>query len=142
MRTHYIRNRPFVVILALLAAVAESRAAEAPDMSGRELYRQFCASCHGAKAHGDGPVAQSLKSKVPDLTRIASRQGGAFPAESVRRTISGLDVRAAHGTHDMPVWGWEFYAYKGDDPARRKRVDELIARLVDYLASIQKVDAP
>jgi hypothetical protein len=38
----------------------------------------------------------------------------------------------------MPVWGWELYAFKGEDPARRKRVDELVTSLAGYLQSIQQ----
>ncbi len=121
-----------------LAACATGNAGEAPDLSGAELYQQFCASCHGVKAHGDGPVASSLKAKVPDLTRIATRSGGTFPAEQVRQTIDGQEPRNAHGPRDMPVWGWDLYAMKGEDAARRQRVAELVARLVDYLRSIQR----
>ena len=111
---------------------------EAPDMSGAELYRIFCASCHGSQAHGDGPVAATLKPVVPDLTRIAARSGGAFPAERVRATIDGQSVPRSHGTRAMPVWGWDFYAINREDPARRRRVAQLIDRLVEYLRSIQR----
>ena len=131
------RLRCGVVILALLAASA-AWSAEAPDLSGAELYQLFCASCHGVKAHGDGPVARSLKPKVPDLTRIAQRNGGVYPADKVERIVDGRDLRVAHGTADMPVWGWEFYAYKYEDPERRIHVKQLIDRLVAYLASVQR----
>ena len=111
---------------------------EAPDMSGSELYRVFCASCHGPQAQGDGPVAATLKPAVPDLTRIAARNGGAFPTERVRAFIDGQSVPRAHGTRAMPVWGWDFYAIDRADPARRERVAELIDRLVEYLRSLQR----
>lgn len=107
-------------------------------MSGAELYQVFCASCHGKEARGDGPVAKALKPTVPDLTRIATGNGGTFPAERVRETIDGQNLPRVHGTRAMPVWGWDFYAIKGADPARRERVNELIGRLVNYLASIQE----
>ena len=128
------------VLLAAIGVTAWTGcgADEAPDFSGAELYGVFCASCHGVDAHGDGPVAPAMKTKVPDLTRIAARNGGVFPAEQVRQSIDGQKIRPAHGARDMPVWGWEFYAMKGEDAARRKRVAELIARLVDHLGSIQR----
>lgn len=126
------------LVAIALACSAVSGADEVPDLSGSELYQHLCASCHGGKGRGEGPVAATLKSKVPDLTRIAARHGGAFPTEQVRQKIDGLELSAAHGTRDMPVWGWQLYAIEGEDDVRRKRVADLIGRLVDHLASIQR----
>jgi hypothetical protein len=83
-------------------------------------------------------VAPALKQKVPDLTRIATRSGGDFPTERVQKIIDGQESVLAHGTSEMPVWGWEWYAYKGEDEVRRKRVAELVDKLVAYLGSIQR----
>lgn len=94
---------------ALLLLETSGRAAELSSYSGAELYQRFCASCHGYSGFGDGPVASQLKVSVPDLTRIAKRHGGVFPAEDVRRIIDGRSVHMAHGTRTMPVWGY------GDD---------------------------
>jgi len=113
-------------------------AGEEPDYTGAELFRKFCASCHGVDGRGAGPVASSLKSKVADLTQIAGRSGGKFPRDRVRQVIDGQSLEHVHGPRDMPVWGWEFYYYRGEDEARRKRVAELIERLVDYLAGMQQ----
>ncbi len=122
---------------ALMVAVG-CEAGESPDMSGAGLYKEFCATCHGASGHGDGPVALSLKQPVPDLTLIAKRHGGAFSAQEVHRMIDGRSMPRAHGTADMPVWGWEFYGYEGEDATRRRRAAELIDQLVEYLRSIQR----
>jgi mono/diheme cytochrome c family protein len=130
-------NRLALAAIAIIAATP-CVADEAPDMSGSELYRVFCASCHGNQGHGDGPVAATLKPVVPDLTRIAARNGGTFPVERVRTTIDGQSVPRSHGTRAMPVWGWDFYAINRQDPARRQRAAELIDRLVEYLRSIQR----
>lgn len=126
------------LMMSALLLASCVHADEAPDLSGSELYQHFCASCHGLKARGNGPVARTLKAKVPDLTRIAARNGGTYPAEQVRETIDGMRLRDAHGTRDMPVWGWQFYAIDGEDPVRRERAAEFIRRLVDYLASVQR----
>jgi mono/diheme cytochrome c family protein len=130
------RRKQFVLILPLLFT-AISHAGEAPDMSGAELYREFCASCHGLQGHGDGPVAPGLRHKVPDLTELAKRRGGVFPAEEIHRIIDGRSMPRAHGSAEMPVWGWEFYGYEGEDATRRRRAAELIDQIVDYLRSIQ-----
>jgi len=102
--------------------------------TGSGLYRAYCASCHGVKGKGDGPVASSLRVSVPDLTRIAAREGGSFPAEQVRRIIDGRRAVPAHGSPAMPVWGLEFR----DDTRKQKHVRELVDRLVEYLQSMQE----
>ncbi len=108
------------------------------DYSGEELFGRFCASCHGEHARGDGPVARSLNTAVPDLTRIRARYGE-FPAMLVRDTIDGrgVDIRA-HGTRAMPVWGYEFWVDEGGDVVAQKVVRAAINRLVDYLRSLQR----
>ena len=111
---------------------------EAPDFSGLELYRHFCASCHGARGRGNGPVAKTLKASVPDLTVISKRNGGIFPTDQIHRFIDGQTFLAAHGSREMPVWGWEFYGRVDEEPGQRKHVEKLIGRLVDYLHSIQR----
>ena len=35
---------------------------------GEELYRNYCAVCHGAEGRGDGPAASSFDPPPPDLT--------------------------------------------------------------------------
>ena len=130
--------------LALSAALVVAACATAPDprdtrqLTGVEMYEQLCASCHGVSGRGDGPVASLITIGVPDLTRIAYRDGGEFPTEDVRRTIDGRFERPAHGPRDMPVWGWQFYdSSSTDDAAERATVDSMIDRLVEYLRSIQ-----
>jgi mono/diheme cytochrome c family protein len=132
---------PLAVGVVVVAACAATQPASPrlEDFSGAELYQGLCASCHGAGAQGDGPIATLIKIGVPDLTRIASRNGGQFPAEQVRQTIDGrADIRA-HGPRDMPVWGWQLYHGSSvNDAAARARVDAEISKLVDYLKSIQR----
>jgi mono/diheme cytochrome c family protein len=132
-----------VLILAAALALSACVAMNPPEtrvekFSGQQLYTRLCASCHGASAHGDGPVAPYIKTGVPDLTRIAWRDGGEFPAEDVRRMIDGRLDHPVHGTRDMPVWGWQLYDMSTKNPeAERQLVDDMIGRIVDYLQSIQ-----
>jgi mono/diheme cytochrome c family protein len=128
-----------VPVLVLAGCASQPTQREVSQMSGVEMYESLCASCHGASGEGDGPVAPLIKIHVPDLTRIAQRYGGEFPAEDVHRTIDGRFEHPAHGPRDMPVWGWQLYRSETtNDPAERARVDALIDRLVNYLRSIQK----
>jgi len=113
-------------------------AATLDDFSGEELFSQFCASCHGDRAHGDGPVASSLNKLVPDLTTISMRYGE-FPAGLIRETIDGRGMPvAAHGTRAMPVWGYEFWVEEGGDVVAEGSVREAINRLVEYLRTLQR----
>lgn len=127
--------------IALLTILTSSYAAfpkDISDYSGAELYQRFCAACHGDKGYGNGPVAASLKIVVPDLTRIAKRQGGAFPTDQIARIIDGRKVLPPHGSRDMPVWGFEFYTEneKNTDPAQR--TVSMIERLTEYIRSLQR----
>ena len=91
------------------------------------------------EGRGDGPVAPLIKIGVPDLTRLAARDGGEFPTEDVCQIIDGRYDRRAHGPRDMPVWGWQLYdASNSNDELERARVNSLIDRLVVYLQSIQR----
>ena len=110
------------------------------DYSGQELFERFCASCHGASATGNGPVAGALNVVVPNLTTIAARYGE-FPVTVVRDVIDGrgIDMRA-HGTRTMPVWGYELWVDEGGDVTAQNAVRQAIAKLVDYLRSVQRND--
>jgi mono/diheme cytochrome c family protein len=132
--------KTLTIAALLLAACAGPQAQrDVRELSGMDMYQQLCASCHGVSGKGDGPVAPLINIHVPDLTRIAWREGGEFPAEDVRRTIDGRWDRRAHGARDMPVWGWQLYdSANPDDAGERARVDSMIGRLVDYLRSIQE----
>ncbi len=106
---------------------------------GRVAYRLYCASCHGSTAEGDGPVAQYLKDRPTDLTKLAGKHGGTFPTEQVRAAIDGREsvVVPEHGPRDMPVWGLSF-----QDPAKdtnqEAEAQQKIADLIAFLESVQK----
>ena len=136
--------KPLAVCSALVVCLVSAHAQagpleEAANYTGVELYQEHCASCHGEHAHGDGPVAPSLRVAVPDLTKISARQGGTFPVDRVRSVIDGRTPLAPHGTRNMPVWGWAFRASTTNTgPQAEYRTQALIGLLVDYLRSIQQ----
>lgn len=103
------------------------------SIQGPNLYRAYCASCHGTDAKGGGPMAGSLRVSPPDLTRISSRNGGTFPFARVSRIISGEEpLPRGHGTHEMPVWGPVFSQVDADRDLGRVRIDNL-ARYLQQL---------
>ncbi len=120
---------------ALLAAVARP-AGPAPDSAdrGHLLYAIHCASCHGARGHGDGSMTRYLNVKPADLTRLSERNAGVFPAERVRRTIDGRDEVPGHGSRDMPVWGATFRAM-GDMGQSSDELEQEIASRIELLVA-------
>jgi cytochrome c len=104
------------------------------SLKGADLYHAHCAPCHGDNGKGRGPVVPALSVPVPDLTTIAQRGGGKFPAERVRKIITGDEVYAAHGSRDMPVWGPLFHQIDDDRDYGFIRLNNL----TEYLRSIQQ----
>jgi mono/diheme cytochrome c family protein len=117
----------------------EKQGYEAPNyliesLEGRDLFRAYCAACHGADARGGGSAAAALKTKPPDLTRIAERRGGVFPLAAVERFIAGEEAKAeTHGQREMPIWGPILSQVQRDRDFGRVR----IRNLAKYLESLQ-----
>jgi len=107
------------------------------SVKGPDLFRAYCASCHGLDAKGTGPAARALKAEVPDLTVLTRNNRGQFPTLRVRQMIMGDQVVAAHGSREMPIWGPIFHQIEEDQDFGNVR----LANLVKYLESIQSVTA-
>jgi mono/diheme cytochrome c family protein len=109
-----------------------------PNDPGAQLFRTYCASCHGISARGDGPAAGQMRKTPPDLTKYAARNSGVFPSERLRQIVDGRGL-AAHGDREMPVWGDAFHtARNGLTPeAVKARIDAIVR----YLGAIQQRDA-
>jgi mono/diheme cytochrome c family protein len=125
-----------VAILAV-AAPAQPNAAQPnliKSVEGRDLFVAYCASCHGRDGRGSGPAAASLRVPPPDLTVIARKAKGKFPAERLERIISGDEISGAHGSREMPVWGPLFSRIQWDKDWSPVR----LRNLVKYIESIQR----
>ena len=120
------------IVCAALATACQTTEPVA-KYDGSAISQGYCASCHGASGAGDGPVAPSLAIAMQDLRGLQSRNDGVFPRERLQETIDGRGLRAAHGTADMPVWGWEFRRVEESEAQVQARIDALI----DYLEAIQ-----
>lgn len=143
----YFMGLQGAVLLAGLCAAAttapDDKVKHAPDnpggrliisLKGVDIYRAYCASCHGAEGKGDGPVAPALATKLPDLTTIAQRNGGVFPTDRVRKIIVGDESVLGHGSREMPVWGPLFHQVEED----RDYGEVRLQNVTEYLKSIQK----
>ncbi len=103
--------------------------------SGAEMYKSYCAVCHGTEGKGNGPAASALKVPPSDLTTLAARNGGKYPSLKVSAIIRGEEVLAAHGSKDMPIWGNLFWNLSGGHEAE---VQQRVTNLNKYIESLQK----
>jgi mono/diheme cytochrome c family protein len=125
--------------IALIAAVAvttdgAAQSKSQPGVSGSGLFANYCATCHGERGVGDGPLAAMLRKQPANLTLLAQRNGGVFSPEMVARIIDGRKPLAGHGGGDMPAWGDAF----GRSAEGADNIADRIAALVTHLETIQQ----
>jgi len=130
------------LLFLVCASVANGQAGKNPTPlppaympSGEQTFKQFCASCHGADAKGNGPASYSLKVPAPDLTTLAKRHEGKFPYKYVESVLLFGVGFTAHGSSDMPTWGPVFLLLDKHD---ERTVRQRIRNVCDYLASLQE----
>jgi mono/diheme cytochrome c family protein len=135
----------FALVVCTLTAVpifptsANAKPLGAADVpSGKDLFIEHCAQCHGSDGTGNGPMASTLNVKPADLTTLSKRANGKFDAARIADIIRyGGDI-SGHGTRAMPIWGLVFsneaHGGKGGAAYSRRAVIELKT----YLQSIQK----
>jgi mono/diheme cytochrome c family protein len=135
---------PFLLGLALVTGLAIARPQGTSEQKpvarrngatvGKEIFVKYCASCHGADGAGNGPASVAMKTPPPDLTTLARRHEGKYPAGYVGALLEFGRSLASHGSEVMPVWGLPF---KELDPARDPTGQQHIDDVVAYIASIQ-----
>jgi mono/diheme cytochrome c family protein len=124
-----------LVLIAAPPARGQQADKAVGTVAGSFTYKTYCATCHGKEGRGDGPLADNLRFRPPDLTLLAKRNGGSYPEEMVHRIIDGRKPVKGHGGPDMPVWG---DAFKNVESGfSDEKVKEKIAGLVEHLRSIQ-----
>jgi mono/diheme cytochrome c family protein len=106
--------------------------------TGSQLFKTYCASCHGTSALGDGPLASAMRRKPANLTEIARRHKGVYPGALVFKIIDGRTPVPGHGGPDMPVWGDAFR--RSSETTDEASVTRRIQALVDFLETIQARD--
>ena len=138
-----LMTRMSVVLAVLLCSVGFTGAQETKTRvrlnptaadSGDEMYKEYCADCHGTTGKGDGPAATALKTPPPDLTLLAKNNGGKFPADHVRSVLDMGVPETAHGTKEMPIWGPLFRAISRKDS---RVVNLRMSSLTEYIKAMQ-----
>jgi mono/diheme cytochrome c family protein len=137
-----------VAVVAMLSVFALGQAAPAPSTptvkhvpitrtsssSGKEMYKSYCAVCHGLDGKGNGPAASAMKTSPTDLTALAQKGAGKYPAAHVAAVIRGQAATPSHGSQDMPVWGPLFSSI---DQGHEAQVQQRVTNLVNYIETVQ-----
>lgn len=118
--------------LSSAAAADETRIAE-----GHSLFVQYCASCHGREAQGNGPLAPILTTPPADLHMLSARHGAPLPKASLAEWIDGRRAVRGHGPADMPVWGKRLTGSGPPGPAAETLAKGELMLIVDYIESLQ-----
>jgi len=146
MKTRIRSSAMLLVFLAGFAGVASfaqtqtKKVEKAPiemtsAASGSEMFKAYCAPCHGKDGKGAGPAATALKIPPINLAQLSKRNNGKFPADHVATILRNGSTTGAHGSSDMPIWGPLFSQVSGRDTGV---VEMRIANLIHYLESIQE----
>lgn len=137
--------RPLLIVLTGFACLAVCAAAQdtkqvkktAPHLttaiSGKVLYGQYCAVCHGVDGKGAGPAASALKQRPTDLTQISRQNKSEFPEEHFLKMMNGEVATAAHGSQDMPIWGTDFI----NTTTNPNLAQDRIYSLMNYIEEMQ-----
>jgi mono/diheme cytochrome c family protein len=129
-------NARGLLFFFFLAVGTSARAAETD--SGKQLYKQYCSSCHGMEGRANGPVSPYLKIKVPDLTLLKKNNQGIYPMAKVMSAIDGSRAVRAHGDREMPVWG-EIFRKEAEDAKYTELTALLKGKLIaEYVATLQR----
>ena len=100
---------------------------------GSQTFRLFCVGCHGPDGRGNAAVGRALLQPDVDLSQIARRNGGVFPAEDVATAITGLGG-TGHARLKMAPWA-EVFADEFDAFTARAVVNQMVERRIDHLVA-------
>ena len=103
-------------------------------VSGKEMYKAYCAVCHGIDGKGGGPAASALKVPPTDLTLLGKNNGGKYPALKVSSSIRNESDLPAHGSKEMPVWGTLFWSMSS---GHEGEVQQRVGNLTKYIEFLQ-----
>ncbi len=121
-----------LMIVSTIIGIGACASAKDVDI-GKTEYQSSCAACHGIDAKGDGPVSKDLRTRPPDLTILTKNNNGVFPYDRVYEIIDGRNSTiVAHGTHEMPIWGYRF------GPPQAFKLKNRMLAVIDYLKRIQE----
>jgi mono/diheme cytochrome c family protein len=84
--------------------------------SGQEEYTAYCAGCHGQDGRGKGRSSAYCSVPPADLTQLAQRNNGIYPAEWICEVLRHGTGHAPRGQGYMPTWEPLLKSMNGDPP--------------------------
>ena len=129
-----------MLLLGSLVAVAQNKqikrvpVSHVPADQGKAMFENYCAACHGTDGKGEGPARSALKGTPADLTMLAQKNGGKFPATHVAAKLREVD-QPVHGSKEMPIWGPLLSSVSGSSDAE---VQMRISNLTKYIETLQE----
>ena len=107
----HIKSAIFAAVLGLGMVGAFPAVAQQDGASdlGEQLYMQYCSTCHGKSAKGDGAFGDLMTVNIPDLTVLSANNHDEFPMLKVIQIIDGRTGMRAHDG-PMPMYGDIFFS--------------------------------
>lgn len=112
---------PLTLLFLLAGCVSNERV--------EKLYAQRCLGCHGPSGKGDGPVAASLPSPVPDFRETVQRRS----VSQIRRVVT-------EGKGVMPSFGPALTGGEIQDMVRMVHVLSQRDRSLEWWERIEPLD--
>ena len=131
-----LRRIVSIALLAMFSLALTASAQENDASRGRQLFLQYCASCHGLNGAGDGPVAKALTKRPANLRLLSEKYGSPLGVSALAEIIDGRKAVRAHGTHEMPVWGERLYATSQGNQGETG-ISDTLRQIIVYLNTIQ-----
>lgn len=113
-----------------------SVAATQPN-NGKQMYVNYCATCHGLDGRGHGPTTVALKVAPADLSALSRSNHGTYPALRVEAVLKFGVEAPAHGSQEMPVWGPVFRRIDNRGGGSANLDAMRIENLVGYVKALQ-----
>jgi len=111
-----LRPREIWDLVSYIRTLHRSRSRQGDPRRGGELFAVYCASCHGERGEGDGPMADILTPQPKGLS--SASLDTSVTEQDLYFTILG-GGRAMNLSEQMPAWGdvlsekdvWDLIAY-------------------------------
>jgi mono/diheme cytochrome c family protein len=103
--------------------------------SGKQMFTDYCAVCHGRDGKGGGPAVEFLKTPPPDLTTMARRHNEKSVKLHVQTILrQGVEGNAEQEALSMPHWSAAF----SRTHSVRGLAELRMHNLANYVESIQQ----